>query len=103
VAGFWHGLWSVLWLSTWSNNLAWIEDLLTAALVALVTHKLGILPRLADRLGRRLAAWWAVHHPHNDALAEIREHAEAARRIAADMYERHAGETHPDSLPPKGQ
>lgn len=50
----------------------------------------------------RIRSWWARIHPHSEDLAEIRRLAEAAHRIAADTYERHAGERHPDSPPKEG-
>jgi hypothetical protein len=49
----------------------------------------------------RIKEWWARIHPHGDAITEIREMAAAARRIAADTYEHHTGERHPDSPPRK--
>jgi hypothetical protein len=48
-------------------------------------------------LRHRLRAWWAAHHPHSAALAEIRQIAEAAHRIAADTHEHVTGSRHPDS------
>lgn len=49
------------------------------------------------RAVKDLHALWARHHPLNDDLREIRQAAEAAHRIAADMYEHHTGRRHPDS------
>lgn len=68
-----------------------------AALITWVTHKLGLLRRLADRLGPPVAAWWAVHHPHKDKIDRALAAAEAAQRIAADTHEHLTGERHPDS------
>lgn len=57
-----------------------------------------VLGILAAWLGRhKIRAWWKNHHPHGPALAEIREIAEKAHRIAADTYEHHTGMRHPDS------
>ena len=68
---------------------------------------LGILGTLAAWLGRHriqqaVKTAWAMHHPHKDELAEIKAAAEAAHRIAADTYERHTGQRHPDSPEFKG-
>ena len=60
-------VWAVVWGATWGNNMASVEF---AAAMAVF----GWLGR--DRIGRRLAAWWAKHHgPHaieqqRQALAE---------------------------------
>lgn len=84
MSGFLHGLYSVLWLQTLGNNVAWLEDLVSAALVAWVSHKLGVLPKVTAAIGKRLAAWWDEHHGdlaverHKQAL---REHAQEIRRM----------------------
>jgi hypothetical protein len=83
-----HDLYAVAWLATWGNNMAWLESLAVAGLAVYFKR---------DAIGRLTADWRARHHPHNTVLAEIREAAEAARRIAADTYEHHAGRRHPDS------
>lgn len=83
-----HDLYAVAWLATWGNNAAWLESLAVAGVAVYVKR---------DAIGRRTADWRARHHPHNAALAEIRETAAAALRIAADTYEHHAGRRHPDS------
>lgn len=54
-----------------------------------------------DRIGRHLGPWWRRHLGHRDELAEIRELAAKAHRIAADAYRHQAGEHHPDA-PGKG-
>lgn len=52
---------------------------------------------------RKIRSWWVRVHPHSPALAEIREIAESAHRIAADTYEHHTGARHPDSPERKGK
>ncbi len=56
---------------TWSNTLAWLEDLGIAASVAWYFR---------DHVGRSLAAWWHRHHAphlqaqldaHHDRIAEL--------------------------------
>ena len=83
-----NDIYAVTWLATWGNNVAWLESLAVAGLVVYLKR---------DAIGRVTADWRARHHPHSAALAEIREAAEAARRIAADTYEHHTGRRHPDS------
>lgn len=51
---------------------------------------------------RPLKAFWKRHHPHSADLAEIRQIAEKAHRIAADTYEHHTGRRHPDAPAEKG-
>lgn len=59
---------------------------------------LTVLSLLGAWLGRRrIAVWWRAHHPHGPAIAEIRQIAAAAHRIAADTHEHLTGERHPDS------
>lgn len=79
---FLHHVYAITWLATWGNNMAWLESLAAAGLVAWVTHKTGLLPKLTDHVGRTLAAWWAKHHgPH--AIAQqreaLRQHEEAKK------------------------
>lgn len=69
-----HDLYAVLWQATWGNNMAWLESLTVAGLLAFLKR---------DAIGRRLAAWWAVHHgPH--AIAQhreaLRQHEEAKKQ-----------------------
>ncbi len=45
----------------------------------------------------RIKAWWVRIHPHSGVIAEIRDMAEAAHRIAADTHEHVTGQRHPDS------
>lgn len=62
-----HDLYAVLWLATWGNNMAWLESLAVAGLVAFWKR---------DKIGHHLAAWWARHiKPHN-----IAHHREALRQ-----------------------
>lgn len=42
-----------------------------------------------------LARWWHKHFGAQAELAEIRETAAAACRIAADLFEHHTGRVHP--------
>jgi len=42
-----------------------------------------------------LARWWHKHFGVRAELAEIRDAAAAAHRIAADLFEHHAGHAHP--------
>jgi hypothetical protein len=44
-----------------------------------------------------LAAWWHKHFGMKADLAEIRDAAAAAHRIAADLFEHHTGQAHPDA------
>lgn len=81
-----HDLYAIFWLATWGNNTAWLESLAVTGAVVYLKR---------DAIGRRTAAWRARHHPHGDALAEIREAAQAAHRIAADLHEKVTGEAHP--------
>jgi hypothetical protein len=63
-----HQLYAVMWLATWGNNMAWLESVAVTA---------GAVWIFRDRVGRRLAAWWASHHgTHATAhyLAALREH-----------------------------
>jgi hypothetical protein len=61
---------AVVWGATWGNNLAWLESLAAAALVAFWRR---------DQIGHHAAAWWDKHHgPHavkrqRQALAEHEE------------------------------
>ena len=50
-----------------------------------------------------LARWWQKHFGAKADLREIRETAEAARRIAADLFEHHTGREHPDAPAGKGR
>lgn len=43
---------------------------------------------------RPLAAWWRRHFGARADLAEIREIAASAHRIAADLYRHHTGTVH---------
>lgn len=89
-----HGLFG--WPGTWGVT----GNLVAAVLCAALGAAFGWLGR--DFIGRRLSAWWATHHPHRAALEEIRAHAEAAHRIAADTHEQLTGRPHPDAPNPKG-
>ena len=44
-----------------------------------------------------IARWWHKHFGVKADLADIRETADAARRIAADLFEHHTGREHPDA------
>lgn len=46
---------------------------------------------------RPLARWWRRHFGMGAELAEIRDMAAAAHRIAADLFEHHAGHAHPSA------
>ena len=48
-----------------------------------------------------LSSWWRRRFGGQADLREIREAAAAAHRIAADLFERHAGRAHPDA--PRGK
>lgn len=86
-----HDLYAVAWLATWGNNVAAVEWALAGSAAAFLgRHRI-------RRAVKDLRALWARHHPLNDDLREIRQVAEAARRIAADTHERLTGERHPDS------
>jgi hypothetical protein len=58
----------------------------TAAVLTWLAHKLGILAKLTDHIGRRGAAWWDKHHGehavrrHRQALEEHEESKRAAER-----------------------
>jgi hypothetical protein len=52
---------------------------------------------IRDRLGRALGKWWHRHLGHQNELAEIRDLAAKAHRIAADAYRHQAGTEHPDA------
>lgn len=41
------------------------------------------------------ARWWRRHFGAQQDLAEIRDMASAAQRIAADLFEHHTGRVHP--------
>lgn len=58
---------------TWSNTLAWLEDGGTA---------LFVLWYFRDHVGKRLAAWWHLHHaPHlRSEVATIRADYQAHAR-----------------------
>jgi hypothetical protein len=68
---------------TWGTGGNLVASALLGAgglLLAWITHKLGILSKLMDRVGRILAAWWAKHHgPH-----AVAQHLEALRRHEED-------------------
>ena len=85
---FLHDLYAVAWLATWGNNMAWLESLIVTGTVVYLKR---------DAIGRRTASWRERHHPHGTAIAEIRQIAEAARRITADTHEHITGQRHPDS------
>jgi hypothetical protein len=52
---------------------------------------------LRDRIGHALKGWWQRHLGHAAELAELREIASKAQRIAADTYRHHTGRDHPDA------
>lgn len=69
-----HDLYAIAWLSTWGNNMAWLESLAVTGAVLFAKR---------DAVGRHAAAWWALHHgPH--AIAQhreaLRQHEEAKKR-----------------------
>lgn len=72
----------------WSNIVAVPPCAILAAVLAFVFR---------DRLGHALAGWWHRHLGHKAELAEIRELAAAAHRIAADAYRHQTGRHHPDA------
>lgn len=52
-----HAVWAVVWGATWGNNMAALEWACGTGLLVWLGR---------DRLGRRLAAWWARHYaPHH--------------------------------------
>lgn len=71
---FLRDLYAVLWLATWSNNLAWLESLLIAGAITFWKR---------DHVGKHLAAWWAKHHAEH-AIAQhreaLRQHEEAKKQ-----------------------
>lgn len=53
---------------------------------------------LRDRLGSAMRGWWRRHDiGHGHEIAEIRELAAKAHRIAADTYQHQTGKPHPDA------
>lgn len=44
-----------------------------------------------------IAKWWHKHLGYRADLAEIRDIASAAHRIAADTFRHHTGHDHPDA------
>jgi hypothetical protein len=48
-------------------------------------------------LRKPLARWWRRHFANGAELAEIRDLAAKAHRIAADTYWHHVGQAHPDA------
>lgn len=46
---------------------------------------------------RPAAAWWHRHFGARQDLADIKAVADAAHRIAADLYKHHTGHHHPDA------
>ena len=44
-----------------------------------------------------LARWWHKHLGAKAELADIKSTADAAHRIAADLFEHHVGQRHPDA------
>lgn len=51
-------------------------------------------------LRKPLARWWHKHFGVKAELADIKSVADAAHRIAADLFERHTGERHADAPGP---
>ena len=72
-----HDLYAVLWLATWGNNMAWLESLVLTGLAVWLGR---------DHVGRKLAAWWDLHHGehavkrHRQALREHEESKRAGER-----------------------
>jgi hypothetical protein len=67
---FLHHVYAITWLATWGNNMAWLESLAAAGLVAWLAR---------DHIGRHLAAWWDRHHgPH-----VVKRHKQAMREHEA--------------------
>jgi hypothetical protein len=79
---------------SWPDGTAWSNVLAMPAcgLVGLVAAFV-----FRDRLGRLLKGWFRRHLGHGDELAEIRELAARAHRIAADTHRHLTGEHHPDA------
>jgi hypothetical protein len=86
MAGLWHHYWA--W--TGGNVGAMPLQGILAVLFAVCFRK-------------PLARWWHKHFGAQADLREIRETADAARRIAADLFEHHTGREHPDAPAGKGR
>ena len=89
-------IWAAIWRAlfgpgTWGAG----GNIVAAAILGVPGAALAWWKR--DHIGRAFSAFWGRWHPHKDALAEIRATADAAHRIAADLYEHHTGYRHPDS------
>ena len=50
-----------------------------------------------DHIGRAVSSWWRRHLGHGDELAEIRDLAARAHRIAASTHKKLTGVDHPDA------
>ncbi len=72
----------------WSNIVAVPPCAVLAAVLAFIFR---------DRLGRAISGWHRRHLGHGRELAEIRELAARAHRIAADTYRHQTGSEHPDA------
>ena len=70
--------------ATWSNVLA----MPACGLFAVVS---------AACFRKPAAKWWRKHFGHSAELAEIRDLAARAHRIAAATFEHHTGRPHPDA------
>lgn len=64
----------------------------------------GLIAVLSAACFRRpLARWWHRHFGMKAELEEIRDIAASAHRIAADLFERHAGRPHELAPPSPGE
>lgn len=64
----------------------------------------GLIAVLSAAVFRKpLARWWHRHFGMKAELAEIRDAAAAAHRIAADLFEHHTGERHRDAPEHEGE
>lgn len=89
-----HWLYRYLWadfgLPVWPNVGAMPVCGVIAAVAAFVFR---------DKIGHSLSSWYHRHLGHKAELAEIRDLAAKAHRIAADAYRHQTGQHHPDAPP----
>ena len=79
---------------SWPSGGAW-SNIVAVPPCAILATVLAFVFR--DRIGRALGTWWHRHLGHKAELAEIRELAAKAHRIAADAYRHQTGAHHPDA------
>lgn len=87
-AWLYHYLWVDFGLPVWPNVGAMPVCGVLAAVFAFLFR---------DHIGRVLRTWWHRHFGHADELAEIRDLAARAHRIAADTHRHVTGRHHPDA------